>query len=152
MKTLPALLSTLMLTTAAFAVPAVRVTNTEYDDGSGSSKELDPEKRQSIETFFDASRRPMYRILYQLDDRLKPVAGIYYNNKNRVFQKSSYTLDGADRIIQEVVFDPKDTLVCTKNFYYGTRGGQSALLKVVTYDRNGTMVKEQKVNSVRRVR
>ena len=61
-------------------------------------------------------------------------------------------MDGADRVVQEVVYDPRDQLVCTKNFVYGTRFGQSALLEVQTFDRNGALTKKQKVTSVRRAR
>ncbi len=147
MKTLPALLSACLLSATALAVPAVRVTNTEHNDGSGSSKEVDPEKRQSVESFFDAGHKPVYKIVYQLDDRLQPVSGIYYNNAGKIFQKSTYTLDNADHMIQEIVYDAKDSLVCTKNYIWGTRYGQPKLLEVQVYDRNGNLSNSQKRGS-----
>jgi hypothetical protein len=140
----------LILVGSAFAAPAIRVTNTEHNDGSGSSKEIDPEKRQSIETFFDGSRKPAYKIVYQLDDRLQPVSGIYYNNAGRIFQKSTYTLDALDHMIQEIIYDAKDSLVCTKNYIWGTRYGQPSLIEVQVYDRNGRLTKAQKGGGLRR--
>src|SRR5262245_42490706 len=109
------LLALLTLASVALAAPAIRVTNTEYEDGTGSSKEVNPEKRESVETFFDthtdgkdAKRRQLYKIVCKLDDRLQPVSGIYYNNAGKIFQKSVYTLDGADHMIQEIVYNAKD--------------------------------------------
>jgi hypothetical protein len=153
MKTI--LLTFLTLATIAFAAPAKRVTHTEHEDGTGSAKEIDPDKRQSIETFFDSNqknRKPIYKIVYKLDDRLQPQSGIYYNNAGRIFQKSTYTLDGADRMIQEIVYDGKDALVCTKNYIWGTRFGQPALIEVQVYDRNGRLTKTQKGSSLRRTK
>ena len=132
------ILATLNL--AAFAAPALKVTNRQYEDGSGSSKELDPEKKQAIESFISGSGKLQYRIIYQLDDRLQPLSGVYYNAAGRVFQKSAYKLDGADRIIQEVVYDGNDKLVCTKNYVYGTRGGKDKVVAVDTYDPNGKLI------------
>ena len=141
MKTIIALLA---LSTFAFAAPAKKITNREFPDRSGSSKEIDPDKRQSIETFYDQSRKPTYKIVYKLDERLQPMSGIYYNAAGVVFQKSSYKLDGADRIVQEVVYDSKDRLVCTKNFIYGTRAGQTKVIAIDLYDSNGVLVRPQK--------
>src|SRR5687767_13927506 len=103
MKTTLLILATLNL--AVFGPPALKVTNRQYEDGSGSSKQLDPEKKQAIESFITGAGRLQYRIIYQLDERLQPLSGIYYNAAGRVFQKSAYKLDGSDRIIQEVVYD-----------------------------------------------
>ena len=72
------------------------------------------------------------------------MSGIYYNAAGVVFQKSSYKLDGADRIVQEVVYDSKDRLVCTKNFIYGTRAGQTKVIGIDLYDSNGVLVRPQK--------
>jgi hypothetical protein len=138
MKTTVLLLATLNL--AAFGAPALKVTNRQYEDGSGSSKEIDPEKKQAIESFITGTGRLQYRIIYQLDDRLQPVSGVYYNAAGRVFQKSAYKLDGSDRIIQEVVYDGSDRLVCTKNYIYGTRGGKDTVVGVDTYDPNGKLI------------
>jgi hypothetical protein len=147
MKIVLSTLLSIILAASAWAAPAIRVTNTEHNDGTGSSKEIDPEKRQAIETFFDGSRKPTYKIVYKLDDRLQPISGIYYNNAGRIFQKSSYTLDGADHMIQEIVYDAKDALVCTKNYIWGTRYGQPTLVEVRVYDRNGNLTKSQKRGS-----
>ena len=98
MKTIIALI---ILATTAFALPAKKITNREFPDGTWSSKEMDPEKRKSIERFYTlGSKTPYQTVLYQLDDRLQPMSGIYYNSKNQVFQKCNYKLDGSDRIIQ----------------------------------------------------
>ncbi len=150
MKLVVSTLLSSILAVTALAAPAVRVTNTEHNDGSGSSKEVDPEKRQAIETFFDTGRKPTYKIVYQLDDRLQPVSGIYYNKAGKIFQKSTYTLDGADHMIQEIVYDSKDALVCTKNYIWGTRFGQPSLIEVQVYDRNGNLTKNQKRGSAYR--
>ena len=147
MKTIIVLLA---LSTFAFAAPAKKITNREFPDHSGSSKEIDPDKHQSIETFYDSSRKPTYKIVYKLDERLQPVSGIYYNAAGTVFQKSTYKLDGADRIIQEVVYDAKDRLVCTKNFIYGTRAGQTKVIGIDTYDSNGTLIRPQQASGKRK--
>ena len=144
---LPIIATCFALAAAAVAAPAVRVTNTEHNDGTGSSKEVDPEKRESTETFFDGSRKPRYKIVYKLDDRLQPISGIYYNNAGRIFQKSTYTLDGADHMIQEIVYDGRDKLVCTKNYTWGTRFGQPALVKVEVYDAYGRLTNTQERGS-----
>jgi hypothetical protein len=89
-------------------------------------------------------------VLYQLDDRLQPMSGIYYNAKNQVFQKCNYKLDGSDRIIQEVVYDPKGTLTGTNNYIYGTRGGQSTLIGVDRYDANGNLIPRAKTTGRKR--
>lgn len=137
MKTLLALLS---LTALASATPMKRVTNRESPDGSGSSKETDPDKRQAVETFFGANRKITHKVLYQLDERLQPLSAIYYDPKNTVYQKSSFKLDGEDRIIQEVIYDAKDNLLCTRNFTYGTRNGNAMVINVDTYDSNGNLI------------
>ncbi len=140
----------LALCTFAFAVPAKKVTNREFPDGTGSSKEIDPDKHQSIEIFYDQSRKPTYKIVYKLDERLQPMSGIYYNAAGVVFQKSTYKIDGADRIIQEVVYDSKDNLVCTKNFIYGTRAGQTKVIGIDTYDSNGVLIRAPKGSGKKR--
>ena len=141
MKTLLALLS---LATIALAIPPKRVTNREYADGSGSSKETDPEKRQSIETFYSATGKVTHKILYQLDERLQPVSAIYYDPKNRIYQKSAYKLDGADRIIQEVLYDAKGNLLGTRNYNYGTRNGTTMVINIDAYDANGNLIQTPK--------
>ena len=138
MKSFFALTAALSLT--AFGAPALKVTNRQFEDGSGSSKQVDAEKKQAIESFITASGKLQYRIIYTLDDRMQPVSGVYYNAAGRVFQKSAYRLDGADRIIQEVVYDANDKLVCTKNYVYGVRGGRNdTVIAVDTYDPNGNL-------------
>lgn len=124
----------------ALGAPALKVTNRQFEDGSGSSKQVDPEKKQAIESFITGTGKLQYRIIYSLDDRLQPVSGVYYNAAGRVFQKSAYRLDGADRIIQEVIYDANDKLVCTKNYVYGTRGGKdNTIVAVDVYDANGNL-------------
>ena len=130
-----------MLSLPAWSAPALKVTNRQFEDGGGSSKQVDPEKRQAIESFITGSGKLQYRIIYTLDERLQPVSGVYYNAAGRVFQKSAYRLDGADRIIQEVVYDPNDKLVCTRNYVYGTRAGKNdTVVAVDTYDPNGNLI------------
>jgi hypothetical protein len=138
MKTLAILF---LLAIAAHALPPKKITNRELEDGTGTSKEVDPDKRQSVEIVYDAARKPRYKIVYQLDERLQPLSGIYYNNAGKVFQKSAYKVDGSDRIVQEVVYDAADRLVCTKNYIYGTRGGRSKVIGVDVYDANGQLMK-----------
>jgi hypothetical protein len=145
MKTLLLILATFNV--AAFGAPALKVTNRQYEDGGGSSKEVDPEKKQAIESFITGAGKLQYRIIYQLDDRLQPLSGVYYNAAGRVFQKSAYKLDGADRIIQEVIYDGTDKLVCTKNYIYGTRGGKDKVVAVDTYDPNGRLIPTVKKSS-----
>lgn len=128
------------LTVIASAVPPIRITNREFPDGSGSSREMDPSKRQSIESFYDSSRRLTHKIVYKLDDRLGPVSAIMYNAKGVVYQKSTYKLDGEDRIIQEVIYDPKGNLLGTKNYTYSTRNGSAIVINVDTYDANGNLI------------
>jgi hypothetical protein len=128
------------LATAAFAAPATKVTNRQFDDGSGSSKVMDPVKRQSVETVY-ANGRVAYKIVYTLDERLQPLSGVYYNAAGRVFQKSAYKLDGVDRIVQEVVYTAQGKLVCTKNYIYGTRAGKDSVVGIDTYDSNGNLIR-----------
>jgi len=137
MKTLILILS---LASTALALPAKKITNREFPDGTWSSKESDPEKRRAIERFYvSGAKTPYQTVLYQLDERMQPVSGIYYNAKNQVFQKCTYKLDGADRIIQEIVYDARGNLTGTNNFIFGTRGGQSTLIGVDRYDANGNL-------------
>ena len=149
MKTLIAILS---LTALAAAAPMKRVTNREYPDGSGSSKETDPEKRQAVETFYGPTRQVTHTILYQLDERLQPLSAIYYNPKNVVYQKCTYRLDGEDRIIQEVIYDAKDNLLCTKNYTYGTRNGTATVIKTDTYDSSGNLIQSPRQSGSSRTR
>ncbi|MEO6739563.1 MAG: hypothetical protein ABIP20_04875 [Chthoniobacteraceae bacterium] len=137
MKTLILLFA---LTALAFAMPPIRITNREFPDGSGSSRELDPAKRQSTESFYDSSRRLTHKIVCKLDERLAPVSAIAYNAKGVVYQKSTYKLDGEDRIIQEVIYDAKDNLLGTKNYNYSVRNGSSVAISVDTYDANGNLI------------
>lgn len=152
MKPILALLALATFASLALGAPAKRVTHTEHEDGTGSSKEIDPEKRESTETFFNSQRKPMYKIVYKLDDRLQPQSGVYYNNAGKIFQKSTYTLDGADRMIQEVVYDGRDALVCTKNYIWGTRFGKPALVKVEVYNKHGVKTRTQEGEKLRRSR
>src|SRR5688572_25219717 len=136
-----------LFTVSAWSAPALKVTNRQFEDGGGSSKQVDPEKRQAIESFITPTGKLQYRIIYQLDDRLQPLSGVYYNAAGRVFQKSAYKLDGADRIVQEVIYDANDKLVCTKNYVYGTRGGKDTVVAVDTYDPNGRLIVTPKRSS-----
>ena len=142
MKTILALI---IFATTAFAIPAIKITNKELGDGTWSSKETNAEKRRATERFYrNGSKAPYQTILYQLDDRMQFESGIYYNSKNQVFQKCTYKLDGADRIIQEVVYDAQGKLRGTNNYIYGTRGGQSTLIGVDRYDGNGNLIPKAK--------
>jgi hypothetical protein len=141
MKIVLFLIAAASVSVAATAAPALKVTNRQFEDGSGSSKQVDPEKKQAIESFITGTGKLQYRIIYALDERLQPLSGVYYNAAGRVFQKSAYKLDGADRIIQEVVYDANDKLVCTKNYVYGIRGGKdNTVVAVDTYDSNGNLM------------
>ena len=140
------LLLFLALTALASAVPPMRITNREYPDGSGSSREMDPSKRESTEVFYDSSRRVTRKAVYKLDDRLQPVSAILYNAKGVIYQKSTYKLDGEDRIIQEVIYDAKDTLLGTKNYNYGTRNGSAIVINVDTYDANGNLIQTPRLS------
>ncbi len=151
MKTIALVLATLSM--PLFSAPALKITNRQFEDGGGSSKQVDPEKKQSIESFINATGKLQYRIIYQLDDRLQPVSGVYYNAAGRVFQKSAYRLDGADRIIQEVIYDANDKLVCTKNYVYGSRGGKdNTVVAVDIYDANGNLQTPKKGSAAPRRR
>ena len=108
MKTLIALL---FLAAVAAAAPMKRVTNREFPDGSGSSKETDPEKFQAVETFYDSTRKVTHKVVYQLDGQLLPQSAIFYTPKNVVYQKSTFKLDGQERIIQEVIYDANGNLI-----------------------------------------
>lgn len=135
----PVLLLLALAATAA-AIPPIRITNREYPDRSGSSRETDPSKRHSVETFYDSTRRMTHKVIYKLDDRLQPQSAIFYNAKGVIYQKSTYRLDGEDRIIQEVIYNAKDVLICTKNYTYGSRRGKDIVVNVDTYDSNGNLV------------
>ena len=137
----------LALSAAAIATPPMRITNREYPDGSGSSRETDPSKRQSTETFYDSGRRMTHKAVYKLDERLAPVSGIFYNAKGVIYQKSTYKLDGEDRVIQEVIYDAKDNLLGTKNYSYGTREGKAIVVNVDTYDANGNLIQTPRRSS-----
>jgi hypothetical protein len=41
------IIALIILATTAFALPAKKITNREFPDGTWSSKEMDPEKRRS---------------------------------------------------------------------------------------------------------
>jgi antitoxin component YwqK of YwqJK toxin-antitoxin module len=143
----------LALAAAAVAIPPVRITNREYPDGSGSSRETDPSKQQSTETFYDSSRRMTHKAVYKLDERLAPLSAIFYNAKGIIYQKSTYRLDGEDRIIQEVIYDARGNLLGTKNYSYGTRNGKDTVVNVDTYDANGNLVQTPRLSkSSRRTR
>lgn len=143
MKTLAIFIA---LTAVASAIPPIRVTNREYPDGSGSSRERDPSKRESTETFYDSRRRVTHKIVYKLDERLQPVSALLYNANGVLYQKSAYKLDGDDRIIQEVIYDAKDKLLGTKNYNYGTRNGSAIVVNVDTYDANGNLLQTPRLS------
>ena len=134
----------LSLTALALATPAKRITNREYSDGSGSSKETDPAKRQAVETFYSPGGKVTHKVLYQMDERMQPLSAIYYDAKGVIYQKSAYKLDGADRIIQEVIYDAKGSLLGTKNYNYGTRNGNALVIDVDVYDANGNLIQSPK--------
>ncbi len=138
----------LALTALAAAIPPIRITNREFPDGSGSSREMDPSKRQSTEIFYDSRRRVTQKIVYKLDDRLQPVSALLYNASNVLFQKCTYKLDGEDRVIQEVIYDAKDRLLGTKNYNYGTRNGSAIVVNVDTYDANGNLLATPRMSKI----
>ena len=135
----------LTLTAAAIAEPAIRIINREFPDGSGSSRFIDSSKRESTETFFDSSLRMTHKVIYKLDDRLAPVSAIMYNSKGVIYQKSAYKTDGEDRVIQEVIYGPKDNLLGTKNYIYTVRGGGIAV-SVDSYDANGNLIQTPRLS------
>ena len=137
MKTLIILL---VLSVASSAIPPIRITNREYPDRSGSSRETNPLKQTSTETFYDSSRRMTHKAVYKLDERLAPVSAIFYNAKGVIYQKSTYKLDGEDRVIQEVFYDARGNLLGTKNYTYGTRTGKDTVVNVDSYDANGNLI------------
>ncbi len=147
MKTSKVILLLLALSAAAFAEPTIRVINREYPDGSGSSRQIDPSKRESTETFYDSSRRMTHRIVYKLDERLAPVSAILYNAKGLIYQKSAYKTDGEDRVIQEVIYGPKDNLLGTKNYIYSMRSNGSIGVSVDTYDANGNLIQTPRLST-----
>ena len=130
----------LALSAAASAIPPIRITNREYPDGSGSSRETDPSKHQSVEIFYDSNRKMTHKAVYKLDERQQLASAIFYNAKGVIYQKSTYRLDGEDRIIQEVFYDAKDNLLGTKNYSYSTRNGRAIVVNVDTYDANGNLI------------
>jgi hypothetical protein len=145
------LISTLAAT--ALAEPPIRITNREFTDGSGgSSRKTDPEKRQSVETFYDGSGRPTKKAVYKLDERLQPESAIFYNANGVVFQKSTYKLDAEDRIIQEVIYDAKDNLLGTKNYRYGMKNGKAIVVEVDVYDSNGNLIQTPRRSSSKKAR
>ena len=143
MKTLAIFIA---LTAFASALPPIRITNREYPDGSGSSREMDPSKRESTETFYDSRRRVTRKVVYKLDERLQPVSALLYNANGVLYQKSTYKLDGDDRIIQEVFYDAKDRLLGTKNYNYGTRNGSAIVVNVDSYDANGNLLQTPRLS------
>ncbi len=130
----------LALSAAAAAIPPIRITNRELPDRSVSSREMDPSKHQSTETFYDSSRKLTHKVVYKLDERLQPVSAIFYSAKGVIYQKSTFKLDGEDRVIQEVFYDAKDNLLGTKNYTYGTRNGGAVVINVDSYDANGNLI------------
>ncbi len=136
----------LTLTAVAIAIPPIRITNREYPDGSRSSREIDPVKHQSTESFFDSSLRLTHKVVCKLDDRLAPVSAIMYNPKGVIYQKSAYKTDGEDRVIQEVIYGPKDNLIGTKNYIYSLRAGGSIAVSVDTYDANGNLIQTPRLS------
>lgn len=140
MRLVKHLLIFLALSAVAIAIPPIRLTNREYPDGSRSSREIDPIKHLSTESFFDPGLRLTHKLVCKLDERLAAVSAIMYNAKGVVMQKSTYKLDGEDRIIQEVIYDPRDNLLGTKNYHYSTRNGSSVVVSVDTYDANGNLI------------
>ena len=151
--TLGVLLLLLVLSATALAVPPIRVVNREFPDGSGSSRLIDPSKRESTESFYDSSRRLTHKIVYKLDEHLAPVSAIMYNPKGVIYQKSAYKTDGEDRIIQEVIYGPKDNLIGTKNYIYTLRTNGTIGVSVDTYDSNGNLIQTPRLSkSGRRTR
>ena len=151
MKTLLALI--LLATSLPAKEIAKRITNRQFEDGTWSSKETDPEKRRAIERFYVlGSKTPYQTILYQLDEDMNPMSGIYYNARNQVFQKCTYKLDGGNppRVIQEVVYNAQGVLTGTNNNIYGTRDGRSTLLSVDRYDASGNLIPRAKVTGRKR--
>jgi len=148
MKRLLVLLALMVLGMSAFAAPrGTKVTNRQFPDGTGSSKIMNPDKKTAEETFMDSKGKVTHKIVYALDERLQPVSAACYSAKGILNYKSAYTLDGADRIIQEVMSNGQGKLICTKNYIYGTRNGQSQLLEIEWYDSKNNrveMVKKKK--------
>jgi hypothetical protein len=138
------LIFTLVATAAADS--PIRITNREYPDGSGSSRETNPSKRQSVETFYNSSRKVTHKAVTKLDEHLAPVSAIFYNANGVIYQKSTYKLDGEDRIIQEVIYDGKDNLVGTKNYTYGSRNGSAIVVNVDVYDANGNLIQTPRLS------
>jgi hypothetical protein len=133
--------------------PDMKVTNKHFPSdqgGGGSTRVVDAEKREAIESFLDDSLRLRYRIIYQLDDRLQPITAVYKNKAGRIFQQSKYTLSETfgpkevARIDQELVYDANGNFVCTKNYIYGTgrRTGSQSVIRIDTYDATGALVKK----------
>ena len=136
----------LTLSAAVLAEPAIRLTNRKFPDGSGSSRNVDSLKRESIETFFDSSLRMTHKVVCKLDERLAPVSAIMYNAKGVIYQKSAYKTDGEDRVIQEVIYGPRDTLLGTKNYIYSLRPGGAISVSVDTYDANGNLIQTPRLS------
>lgn len=145
MKLLHVLLAVIALTLPALAAPrGTKVTNRQFPDGTGSSKITDPDKKTAEETFVDAKGRVTHKIVYALDNRLQPISASCYSAKGILNYKSSYKLDGADRIVQEVMSNGQGKLICTKNYIYGTANGQSVLQEIEWYDSKGQRVEMKK--------
>ena len=136
----------LTLTALAVAKPTILVTVRRYPDGTSSEREIDPSKRESVETFYDSGKKLTHKIVYKLDERLEPVSAIMYNPKGVIYQKCAYKTDAEDRVIQEVIYGPRDNLLGTKNYIYSMRPGGAISVSVDTYDANGNLIQTPRLS------
>ena len=134
------------LTAAALAEPPIRLISRKFPNGISSWRMIDPSERKSTETFYDMSGRLTHRIVSKLDDRLAPVSAIMYNAKGVIYQKSAYKTDGENRVIQEVIYGPKDNLIGTNNYTFIHRNGGRTEIRVDTYDSNGNLIQAPRLS------
>lgn len=135
------LLLLLALTTFAFAGgPAKKVINRQFEDGTGSSKTVDPEKMTAEEVFMDARGKVTHKVTYLLDEHQKEISALFYTAAGALSYKATYKRDGADRIVQEIVTDPNGKLLYTRNYNYGSRNGRSIVLSIDLYDDQNRLV------------
>ena len=144
-------LSVLVLAISLFAAllagaqdDTIRVTIKTRGDGSKSTTITDPEKRTATETVTDAGGKVRQKTTYLLGERDLAVGAIFYDAKDKVVYKATYTRDPSGNVTEAAFTAPDDRYLGKRVFIYGADGHAT---QVIDYDANGQVIPQAQAAS-----
>jgi len=143
------LLLAVPLVSAQETYGTIKVTTKILEGGFKSTTITDPEKHTAEEKITygdskDAQGRTIpgklfKKTVYLLGDNDISIGAMFYDNKDKLIYKASYTRDGAGHVTEASFSAPDDRYLGKRIFVYAGGKGDAAT-QVIDYDANGQLI------------